>query len=551
MTKILTALAKDLIKLSPQTGDDLALVKRRLAKKYKIPLPTNATLIGELKRLNHKDDLLFKLLKRRLVRTLSGIAPVAVLTSPWPCPGRCAYCPTDKNIPQSYLANEPAVMRAVYCDFNPYKQVIYRLRALEANGHEPTKIELIVIGGTWSALPETYQYWYIKECFRAANNFSRNPQLATRNAATKGLPLLKKELAKEQKRNETAKYQLIGITLETRPDYINDKELWRMREFGATRVELGVQALDDKILKLNRRGSTVADIKRASKLLKDFGFKTTYHFMPALPGSSPAHDRQMFQAMFSPDRDTSTIQLTGAQTPKLKKLIAQKLNNNDFNPDQIKFYPTVVTKGSLLYKWWRAGKYKPYTDEQLKKLIISCKQIIPPFVRIIRLIRDIPGESIMAGNKITNLRQIMKQQGVACRCIRCREVGQSKFKLNQAKLFVKKYRASDGDEYFISFEDEEQTKLYGFARLRLADNSIFPQTAWLRELHVYGELVSVGKNSTKTQHQGLGRLLVSQAETIARLANYRQLAIISGVGVRGYYKKLGYRLFKTYLIKAL
>ncbi len=549
MTKVLPQLARELIKLSPHNHKELAAAKRSLAKKFKLSLLTNSVLIHELKQLEHADQRLFKLLKRRLVRTKSGIAPVAVLTAPFPCPGRCAYCPTDANIPQSYLANEPAVMRAVHCNFNPYDQVIYRLRALEANGHEPTKIELIVIGGTWSALSATYQYWFIKECFRAANNFPNNKQQTTNNKAKETLANLKTSLQKEQKKNETAKYKIIGLTLETRPDYIDEPELWRMRELGATRVEIGVQAIDDKILKLNRRDSSVADIKRATKLLKNFGFKVTYHFMPALPGSSPAHDKKMFQAMFSPDKN----QLTQAATAPaaLNKIIARPLANNDFNPDQIKFYPTVVTKGSLLYTWWRTGKYQPYSDAALKKLIIACKQIVPPWVRIIRLIRDIPGESIVAGNKITNLRQIMQSAGVACRCIRCREIGTEKFKARQAKLFVTKYRASAGDEYFISWANAAQTKLYGFARLRLSPDNIFPHTALLRELHVYGELIPAGKKSSKVQHRGLGKSLLKQAETIARLAGCTKLAVISGVGVRGYYKKLGYKLKQTYLLKSL
>jgi len=553
MTKDLNSLAKELIKLQPKDLKELATAKRRLAKKFGLSLPTNSLLIAELKKIKSTPKELLALLKRRLVRTMSGIAPVAVLTAPFPCPGRCAYCPTDKNIPQSYLSNEPAVMRAVHCNFNPYEQVIYRLRALEANGHEPTKIELIVIGGTWSVLPLNYQYWFVKECFRATNDFSHRKRPPTNNPTEKtSLTKLKTALATEQHKNEKATYQIIGLTLETRPDFINQAELWRMRQLGATRVEMGVQALDDKILKLNLRDSTVADITKASALLKNFGFKVTYHFMPALPGSTPQKDLQMFRSMFSSDQDSELIEIKGHSQDSLKKLIKTKLADNNFNPDQIKFYPTVVTKGSLLYKWWQQGKYQPYTDQQLKKLIIDCKKIIPPFVRIIRLIRDIPGESIMAGNKITNLRQILKLDGVSCRCIRCREIGQETFSLKDVKLFIRKYRSSNGDEYFISFENSQKTKLYGFARLRLPEtNGIFKQTALLRELHVYGQLVSVGQSIDKTQHQGLGKRLLNQAEIITQLAGYCQLAVISGVGVRGYYKKLGYKLQKTYLVKKM
>lgn len=566
MTKISPQLIKELLHKPPRTGEALSRLKRSLAKKFNCPLPTNAELIAALSRNSANQPLLF-LLKKRAVRTSSGIAPIAILTKAFPCPGRCAYCPTDKNIPQSYLANEPAVMRAVRCDFHPYTQVSYRLRALEANGHQPTKIELIIIGGTWSALPTAYQYWFIAEAFRAANDYdtknksnvcehlSRPTELPMDNeseSGSKNINLLKTALLKEQKKNEKAKYRIIGLTLETRPDRINEQELWRMRELGATRVELGVQALDDKILKLNRRDSTVADIARATKLLKNFGFKITYHFMPALPGSTARRDWQMFREMFSPDEQSPIIEFKKNNATSFNQLLDQELTNNDFNPDQLKFYPTVVTEGSLLYKWWQDGKYRPYSDKTLKKLIIDCKKIVPPFTRIIRLIRDIPGESIIAGNKITNLRQIIKNEGVICRCIRCREVGQKPFKLSDTHLFVQKYRASDSDEYFISFNSRDQKTLYGFARLRLpADKGVFKHCALLRELHVYGQLVGIGETTDKTQHRGLGKRLIATAEAIARAAGYRRLAVISGVGVRGYYKKLGYKLSKSYMIKGL
>jgi elongator complex protein 3 len=562
MTKVLDKFILGLAKLSPTNEQELSAAKRRLAKQLSCAIPNGADLIAGLSLLPEAQAKpLKKLLKKRAVRTMSGIAPVAVLTTPYPCPGRCAYCPTDKDVPQSYLANEPAVMRAIHCKFDPYEQVIYRLTALEANGHEPTKIELIVIGGTWSALPEAYQYWFIKECFRAANDYPKqfpisNFQFSNKSQITISKPLnksFKTKLFSEQKRNETAKYKIIGLTLETRPDYINEAELWRMRELGATRVEIGVQALDDKILKLNRRGSTVADIIQATKLLKNFGFKVTYHFMPALPGSTPARDRRMYQDMFTKLNLIAEIIINSKTKPAtLKKFLSKSITNNNFDPDQIKFYPTVVTKGSLLYRWWKAGKYKPYSDKTLRQLIIDCKAMTPPFVRIIRLIRDIPGVSIMAGNKITNLRQIMKEAGVVCHCLRCREAGSAVFTLADVHLFIQKYRASGSDEYFISFASRDQNRVYGFARLRLGpDNVLSPATALLRELHVYGELVSVGARRAKTQHQGLGKRLLFQAETLARLAGYTQMAVISGVGVRGYYKKLGYSLHKTYLVKTL
>ena len=458
---------RELLHQKINSREDLAMVKRKLAKKYKIGILYNSEILQAYRRQISQKKIkpslfLEKILRKRAVRTMSGIAPVAVLTKPYPCPGRCAYCPTEKNVPQSYLSNEPAVMRAIRCGYNPYKQVQLRLRSLEANGHQPTKIELIVIGGTWSALPEKYKYWYIKECFKAANRYeSRIMNYESRKNAEShnslfiihdSIKSLKEKLAKEQKKNESAKYRLIGITLETRPDYINEKELLEMRQLGATRVELGVQALDDKILQLNKRGHGVAEIVQATELLKNFGFKVTYHIMPGLPGSTPAKDLKMFKQLFVDER---------------------------FQPDQLKFYPTVVTRGSLLYYWWKAGKYKPYSPKVLENLIIACKKIVPPYVRIIRLIRDIPGESIIAGNMITNLRQMIKDRGIACGCIRCREA-------REKELRIKNYELRGKKELLEILADEINVKQIVFDRK--IKNEVELDTKITPELKAEGQL---------------------------------------------------------------
>ncbi len=531
----------ELLKLNIKSRNDLMLAKRKIAKKYKIGILRNSDILKELNSVGTGHALfLRRLLRKRAIRTMSGIAPVAVLTKPYPCPGKCAYCPTEKNVPQSYLSNEPAVMRAIRCGYDPYKQVQMRLRALEANGHEPTKIELIVIGGTWSVLPEKYKYWYIMRCFKAANEFKNKipnlkSQISNKFQITNFKPQinkLKRQLSKEQKKNEKTKYKIVGVTLETRPDYIDKKEILEMRELGCTRVEIGVQQIDDKILKLNKRGHGVAEIAQATKLLKNYGLKVTYHIMPGLPGSTPAKDLKMFKQLFSDEK---------------------------FQPDQIKFYPTIVTRGSLIYKWWKQEKYKPYSDKVLRKLIIDCKKIVPTYVRIIRLIRDIPSESIMAGNMITNLRQIMKDEGVECRCIRCRECRNEALPRSTRPTLRKiQYNASGGKEYFISYESKNKKFLYGFCRLRLPQDTKYPighlvstrlqSAALIRELHIYGELVPVGKNK-KIQHAGLGKKLMAEAEKIALENGFKKIAVISGVGVRGYYKKLGYRLKDSYMVK--
>ena len=531
---------------------DLTAEKRRVAKKFGVGIISNPELLKARRDLEAAGKISVSpeaesLLRKRRVRTLSGIAPVAVLTKPHFCPGKCAYCPSEKNVPQSYLSNEPAVMRAIRCGYDPYKQVQLRLRALEANGHRPQKIELIVIGGTWSALPVKYKYWFINQCFRAANEFEEKILISNFKFLNKSkiqnpkskIELLRSELSQEQKGNEKAKYRIIGITVETRPDYINQDELRQMRELGVTRVEMGVQAIDDKILKLNKRGHGVDEIARATKLLKDFGFKVTYHIMPGLPGSTPAKDLAMFKKLFSDER---------------------------FRPDQLKFYPTVVTRGSLLYRWWKAGKYRPYTARALENLIVKCKAAVPPYVRIIRLIRDIPGESIVAGNKITNLRQVLQDRGVLCNCIRCREAGEKRLEIRNYKLEIIKYRASAGDEYFIQAVQKRNDReiLYGFCRLRLTSrntqhttrnmqhetHNTVNGTAIVRELHVYGELVPVGADK-KVQHAGLGRKLMAEAERIAREHGHAKIAVIAGVGVRNYYRKLGYRPKNTYMEKEL
>jgi elongator complex protein 3 len=539
----------ELLNSRVKTSEELSLIKRKMARKYNIEILQNSDIIQEYRDLLAKGKIneipsLERLLRKRAVRTLSGIAPVAVLTKPYPCPGECVYCPTEPNVPQSYLSNEPAVMRAIRCNYDPYVQVQDRLRALIANGHEPTKIELIVIGGTWSCYPKNYQYWYIANCFAGANQFAikseKSPaahctrldsaRRAAGQAKVKMNSNLKGLLKAEQKKNETAKYKIIGITLETRPDYIKEKELVQMRELGCTRVELGVQAIDDKILKLNKRGHGVEAIVWATKLLKNYGFKVTYHIMPGLPGATSAKDLKMFKQLFTDER---------------------------FQPDQIKFYPTVVTKGSILYKWWQAGKYKPYSNKILEKLIADCKKVIPPYVRVIRLIRDIPGESIVAGNLVTNLRQVMQTRGVKCQCIRCREVKSKKLKVKSKMLGVVEYQASEGKEYFIQFTDETGKILYGFCRLRIPSNNIehiAPKTlinsALIRELHIYGELVPLGKRK-RVQHAGLGKKLLKEAEKIARNNGYNKIAVISGVGVRDYYRKFGYRLKDTYMVKII
>ena len=523
---ILEILNKDIA-----TRDDLLKAKREICKKHGISMIKNSELTKVYKELvddgkMEESYILERILRKRSIRTLSGIASVSVLTRPFGCPENCAYCPTEELVPKSYLSNEPAVMRAIRHEYDPYNQVQGRIKSLIENGHSPTKIELIVIGGTWSALPDDYRYWYIKECFRGANDFNLSVSNKTKNTTELSVTALKQELDQEKKRNENSEYRIIGLTLETRPDWININELEMMREMGCTRVEIGVQMIDEAILEKNRRGHGVQAAVDATKMLRDWGFKITYHWMPGLPGSNVEMDIEKFKVLY---------------------------NDARFQPDQIKFYPTVVTKGSKLYEWWRDGEYNPYSSDDLEKIIVECKKVVPVYTRIIRLIRDIPGESIIAGNRVTNLRQVMQQRGVKCKCIRCREP--RGLVIENYELRVKKYEAAGGHEYFISYESEDD-KLLGFCRLRIPDleSEFTPEflrgAALVRELHVYGELSGLSEKKN-VQHRGIGKKLIEEAERIIKEKRFKKIAVISGVGVRGYYEKLGYELKDEYMMKIL
>lgn len=335
-------------------------------------------------------------------------------------------------------------------------------------------------------------------------------------------------LEKEQKKNETAKRRIVGLTLETRPDFINPEEIKLMRQLGATKIELGVQTLSNSILKLNQRGHSVNETIRATEFLKQAGFKICYHLMLNLYGSTPQRDLTCFKKLFSDSR---------------------------FQPDLIKIYPTVVTKNSGLYRLWQKGQYQPYTEKQLTDLIIKIKKIIPPYVRIIRIIRDIPSQSIIAGSKITNLRQLLKDKGVVCLCIRCREIKGKEFVAKNLKLKIRKYQASNGQEYFLSYESKDEKILYAFCRLRSQKDSILPElknVALIRELHTYGQMVPLEtREKTAIQHLGLGKKLMIEAEKIARQNGFEKIAVIAGIGVREYYRRLGYRLAGTYMVKNL
>lgn len=528
--KILEVIIKELLKGEVKTETNLAFLKREFSKKYKIPIPSNVQLLKAYHNLLRigiikKNEDLESLLRKRKIRSLSGVVVVSVLTKPYPCPGKCIYCPTEKGMPKSYLSGEPAAERAKKLKFNPYLQVQKRIESLKKQGHPTDKIELRIIGATFTVYPLNYKIWFLANCFAAANQ--RN-KILRKNIDWK-------TLEKEQKINEKAKRRIVGISIETRPDFIDGREILNLRKLGVTMVELGVQTIFNDILEKCQRGHGVKETILATKLLKDTGFKIMYQMMPNLPGADLKKDLKCFQELFK---------------------------NPVFKPDWLKIYPTVVCKGSELYKIWKKGKYKPYPDRNLIELLIKIKKKLPYWVRLARLLRDIPRQKIKAGCKTSNLREVvqgkMKKRGKICRCIRCREIKGEYDPGERVYPFREDYRASGGKEIFLSFENKDRSKLYSFLRLRFSENcsrEILPtlrNAAIIREIQTYGQLVPLGEKGVAPQHRGLGKKLIKEAEKIAKNEfGLRKITAISGIGVRPYWRKLGYKLKNTYMIKSL
>ena len=549
--KIPEVIIKHLLKNKIKTQADLATFKRKVGKKYRILCPSNVDLLEIYHKLVGKKRIeplknIEKLLRTRPIRSLSGIVNVSVLTKPYPCPGKCIYCPSQKGIPKSYLKGEPAVQRAILTNFNPYLQVQTRLKSLEKTGHPIDKIELRIIGGTWSYYPKQYQTWFVKRCFKAANEYEKNEKCKMKNEK---LQFKIQNLETEQKLNEKAKCRIIGITIETRPDYVDFKEIERMRNLGITGVELGVQSIYDDILKLNKRGHNIKSTIKATRLLKDAGFKVSYQMMPNLPGSDFKRDIKMFQELFS---------------------------NPDFRPDFLKIYPLALVKEAPLYRQYKKGKIKVYSHKDLIKLLIEIKREIPFWCRIQRIIRDIPSKDIVAGGvKISNLREVvqkeMREKGLKCKCIRCREVRDRDSPVGTVPeklyLFREDYPASGGKEIFLSFESikadkrrlstpiNADRKLYALLRLRIPSQffqkkkhsfKILDDAAIIREVHTYGQMVPVGEKSLSPQHRGLGKKSIKIAEGITKKEfGVKKIAVISGIGVRNYWRNLGYKLKDT------
>lgn len=511
-------------------------------------------------------------IKMRPTRTISGVTPVTVLTKPFPCPGKCIFCPNDVRMPKSYLKDEPGAQRAERNSFDPYLQTYNRLLALQNIGHNTGKAELIVLGGTWSFYPEAYQIWFVKRCFDALNDFGsvdgRNKvkaqndfeeadkapnrkidgsrksynQIVNEVVYNKGRKLISEneqttwtELEKAQLKNEKADNRCVGLVIETRPDWINETEIIKFRKLGATKIQIGIQSLNDEVMKLNNRGHGRKETEEAIRLLRLGGFKIHAHWMPNLYGSTVDKDIEDYHRLWE----------------------------KEIQPDELKIYPTSIISNTGLYDLFKRGEYKPYSYEELLKVLTEIMPLTPRFCRLTRVVRDIPSPDIVAGNKLTNFRQIaeeeLKKQEKHCQCIRCREIKDQKFNMDDLELEELDYTTSVGKELFLSYKTKKTDKIVGFLRLSLPKKSLvknhfideLQDCAVIREVHVYGQVVNIGKNDKKAQHLGLGKKLIKLAEEIAHEHNFHKISVISAMGTREYYRKLGFELEGLYMNKAV
>jgi elongator complex protein 3 len=481
---------------------------------------SKSQLVDAYRQLCATGDLAFEpktlnRLQMKPIRTQSGVAPVAVLTKPAGCPGRCIFCPNDPDMPKSYLSREPGAQRALRHHFDPFEQARSRLTALSNVGHPIQKAELIILGGTWSAYAPGYQAWFIRRCLDALNGAESTT------------------LAEAQARNEQAPSRCVGLTVETRPDWVTPEEVVRLRRLGVTRVQIGIQSLDDRILALNERGHTMEAARRACRLLRAAGFKLLLHWMPNLYGATPASDRADFARLWS---------------------------DPDMQPDELKIYPCALVEGTRLYELWQQRQYTPYDEHVLVDLLADCKAQVPETCRLSRVVRDIPSDYVVEGNRLSNLREEVQAKlagtGRECRCIRCREVGDQSVDIAALQLRVTLIHTGAGLEHFIAAETPAG-RLAGFLRLLVPNGEgerpfELEGCAVIREVHVYGPALGIGATSMgEVQHSGLGSRLLTAAEEITRGHGIDRLAVIAALGTRDYYRRRGFELEKLYMHKRL
>jgi elongator complex protein 3 len=560
-----TELASEL-KKKDLSKDEETNLKIRLTKKYSMKkIPNNIEVFLNLPEKEAK--FLRKKLITKPVRTISGIASISIMTKPYGCPhGKCTFCPGGPDsefgdVPQSYTGREPATMRAIRAKFDPYVQVFSRLEQYSVTGQDFDKIELIIQGGTFPWMPDDYKEKFIALAFKAMNDFSE--QFFDENGefdlgkykeffempgefqddervARVSEKILKLENAEktvlldQQEKNEMAKIKCVGLTIETKPDWGKAEHGNHMLKLGCTRVELGIQSVYEEPLKLTNRGHNLQDTKDSIQQLKDLGFKINVHYMLGLPGVDREKELDGLKELFS---------------------------NPAFKPDMLKIYPCLVIKGTPLFIQWERGQYKPIETAEAAEIISEFKRFIPKWCRIMRVNRDIPTNATSAGIDRTNLRQyvekLQKEKGIICNCIRCREIGRKGWSGN-SDIKVTEYEASGGKEFFIAAEDDENDALIGFCRMRFPSEQlreeITPKTAIIRELHVYATAVAVGNKpdqGSKLQHRGFGKMLMEKAEEVAEKHGMDKMLVISGIGTREYYKKLGYKRDGVYMGKSL
>lgn len=492
-------------------------IMRKVASEFRLDtLPRNEHVMKYLR--GAKSRRLFMV---RPAKTASGVAVVAVMPQPYECPhGRCIYCPggIEYNTPLSYTGTEPATRAAQKFDYDPYKQVRNKIEQLVLRGHDTGKTEIVIVGGTFPFMPAGYQRYFAKSCYDALNGF------------------ISETLEQAIRINELAQDRCVGLTVETKPDYCREPHIDLMLELGVTRIEIGVQSLQGQVYTRVNRGHTLQDVVDAFRAARESGYKIVAHMMPGLPGSTPEKDVQDFRQLFA---------------------------NDAFKPDMLKIYPTLVIGGTGLYKLHADGKYQAYDESDLVNIIAEAKKMLPRWVRIMRVQREIESNDIVAGPKSGNLRQLvlnkLSRDGLSCRCIRCRETGLQKRypEKGDIRLWREDYCASGGKEIFLSYEDTAGETILGFLRLRKVSKphrTELERSAVVRELHVYGQAVGVGRKDVgeSYQHLGYGSKLLREAEDIARTElAVEKVVVISAVGTREYYKKLGYRQDGPYVSKVI
>lgn len=595
----LVAILKEVIVMPERpSGDTLSAILRRYPRKDDRSMHSRTQLVQAYRKFagqyglpEYDETQMFKL-RRKPMRTISGVTPVTVLTKPFPCPGECIFCPNDVRMPKSYLSDEPGAQRAEQNSFDPYLQTYMRLQTYYNMGHPTDKIEVIVLGGTWSFYPETFQIWFTKRIFDALHDFGNgidrrqevwdalkeqsqlHPDNNLTNVTIQGTEFQQnynqvvqqvyheemrrsKELVKDiasgvvarspideyatweeleeaHRYNETADCRVVGLVVETRPDHIDEAEVLRIRRLGGTKVQIGFQSLNDDVLRANKRGHNVAATRRAVKLLRQAGFKIHAHWMPNLYGSTPDLDIQDYQTMFE---------------------------DADFRPDELKVYPCSLIESAELMQYFQRGDWRPYTHDELLSVLVQNFKDTPEYCRLTRVIRDIPGTDIVEGNQLTNFRQIVSQElekrDERCMDIRAREIRYQQVNYEELHLDELWYNSSMSDEVFLQFITEER-QIAGFLRLCLpyqdetAIHEELENAAIIREIHVYGQSLGIGDDKSGiAQHSGLGKTLIEHAIKLATERGYQHMAVISAIGTREYYRKRGFYDRTLYQIRDL